>query len=80
MWTPVVNPFYPLSLPLVIVAAFAGRVIKSTHGADRYCALTHGGLIAIGIILLSQATAVQAPKTRPETAYCSVAHSVFACI
>ena len=35
----------------------AGRVINRRIGADRFVLYLHGGLIAIGIILLSQATA-----------------------
>lgn len=55
MWTPAVNRFYLLSLPLVVVATFAGRAINRRIGADRFALYLHGGLIAIGIILLSQA-------------------------
>ena len=57
MWTPAVNRFYLLSLPLVIVATFAGRMINRRMGADRFALYLHGGLIAIGIILFSQAAA-----------------------
>jgi uncharacterized membrane protein YfcA len=57
MWTPAVNRFYLLSLPLVIVATFTGRAINRRLGADRFVLYLHCGLIAIGVILLSQATA-----------------------
>jgi hypothetical protein len=55
LWTPAVSRFYLLSLPLVIVATFLGRVINARMGASRFVLYVHGGLIAIGAVLLSQA-------------------------
>ena len=55
LWTPEVSRFYLLSLPLVVVATFLGRGVNARIGAHRFARYVHGGLIAIGAILLSQA-------------------------
>jgi hypothetical protein len=55
LWTPAVSRFYLLSLPFVILATFIGRIINRRLGAHRFVLYVHGGLIAIGLILLSQA-------------------------
>jgi hypothetical protein len=55
LWTPAVNRFYLLSLPFVIVAIFIGRAINRRIAAHRFVLYVHGGLIAIGLILLAQA-------------------------
>ncbi len=55
LWTPVVNRFYLLSLPVVIVATFLGRAINHRLDARRFVGYVHGGLIFVGIILLLQA-------------------------
>ena len=55
LWTPAVNRFYLLSLPVVVVATFFGRIINRRIDAHRFVLYVHGGLIAIGGILLSQA-------------------------
>ena len=55
LWPPDVNRFYLLSLPFVLVATFIGRVINRSLGAHRFVLYVHSGLIAIGLILLSQA-------------------------
>ena len=55
LWTPAASRFYLLSLPLVVVATFLGRVINARIGAQGFVRYVHGGLIAIGAILLSQA-------------------------
>jgi len=55
LWTPAVNRFYLLSLPLVILAIFLGRAISHRLDARRFMLYVHGGLIAIGILLLFQA-------------------------
>jgi hypothetical protein len=57
LWTPVVSRFFLLSLPLVVVATLLGRVINARIAAHRFLLYVHGGLIAIGAILLSQAVA-----------------------
>ena len=53
--TPAVGRFYLLSLPFVILATFIGRIINRRLDANRFVLYVHGGLIAIGLILLSQA-------------------------
>ena len=55
MWTPVVNRFYLLSLPLVLLATFLGRAINRRLEVRRFVIYVHSGLIAIGILLLFQA-------------------------
>ncbi len=55
LWTPAVTRFYLLSLPLVLLATFLGRVINQRMNARGFLFYTHAGLIAIGIILLLQA-------------------------
>ena len=55
LWTPAVSRFYLLSLPFVVVATFLGRAINHRIGAHRFGLYVHGGLIAIGAMLLSQA-------------------------
>ncbi len=55
LWTPAVSRFYLFSLPLVVIATFLGRVINARIAAHRFLLYVHGGLIAIGAILLAQA-------------------------
>jgi hypothetical protein len=60
LWTPAVNRFYLLSLPLVIVATLLGRTINRRMNIHRFLLYVHSGLIAVGIVLLLQAIAGQA--------------------
>lgn len=55
LWTPAVNRFYLLSLPFVVLATLFGRAINRRIDAQRFGVYVHGGLIAIGVLLLSQA-------------------------
>jgi uncharacterized protein len=55
LWTSSVNRLYLRSLPFVVLATFVGRAINRRIGAERFVLYIHGGLIAIGVILLSQA-------------------------
>jgi len=55
LWTPAISRFYVLSLPFVVAATFLGRVINRRIGARRFVLYVYGGLIGIGVILLSQA-------------------------
>jgi uncharacterized protein len=55
LWTPAVNRYYLLSLPLVVLATFLGRAINRRLAVDRFARYVHGGLVAIGILLLVQA-------------------------
>ncbi|MDQ2777443.1 MAG: sulfite exporter TauE/SafE family protein [Acidobacteriota bacterium] len=54
LWTPEVTRFYLLSLPLILVATFLGRVINQRMNARGFLFYTHAGLIVIGTILLLQ--------------------------
>jgi uncharacterized membrane protein YfcA len=55
LWTAKVNHFYIRSLPLVVGATFLGRKINNRLNSSRFHTVVHGGLIAIGLILLAQA-------------------------
>jgi uncharacterized membrane protein YfcA len=55
LWTPTVNRFYLLSLPLVLLATFLGRIMNRRIGVQRFPLYVHGGLIVIGAVLLAQA-------------------------
>jgi uncharacterized membrane protein YfcA len=55
LWTPAVNRYYLLSLPLVIGATFLGRAINRRLDVRRFVVYVHGGLIAVGILLMIQA-------------------------
>ena len=57
LWTPVVSRLYLESLPLVVAATFAGRLIHRRIPANRFMVYVHGGLIAIGVVLLAQSIA-----------------------
>jgi hypothetical protein len=50
-----VNRFYLLALPFVLAATFLGRAINRRMDARRFLLYVHGGLIAIGLVLLLQA-------------------------
>lgn len=54
LWTPTVNRYYLLSLPFVIVATLMGRAINRCLNHRRFLRCLHGGLIAVGIVLLVQ--------------------------
>jgi uncharacterized membrane protein YfcA len=55
LWTPAVNRFYLLSLPLVVLATFLGRAINRRMAIQPFLLYVHGGLIVVGIVLLLQA-------------------------
>jgi hypothetical protein len=55
LWTPVVNRFYVLSLPGVLLGIFLGRIVNRRMDARQFVLYVHAGLIAIGLILLLQA-------------------------
>jgi uncharacterized membrane protein YfcA len=56
-WTPAVNRFYLLSLPLVVLATFLGRAINRRLAVHGFLLYVHCALILVGIILLLQAVA-----------------------
>jgi uncharacterized membrane protein YfcA len=55
LWTPVVNRFYLLSLPGVLLAIFLGRMINKRLNARQFVLYVHAALIVIGAVLLVQA-------------------------
>ncbi len=55
LWTPGVTRYYLMSLPLVLVAIFAGRAIGRRMLGHRFLFYIHGGLTIIGVVLLVQA-------------------------
>jgi uncharacterized membrane protein YfcA len=55
MWTPVVNRFYLLSLPGVLLAILLGRLVNRRMNPRQFVLYVHLGLIVIGAILLIQA-------------------------
>jgi uncharacterized membrane protein YfcA len=55
LWTPVVNRYYLLSLPGVLLGILLGRLINQRMNARQFAVYVHTGLIAIGLILLLQA-------------------------
>jgi uncharacterized protein len=55
LWTPAVNRFYLFSLPAVVPAVFLGRMLNRRLNAQQFLRYAHAGLIAIGIVLLTQA-------------------------
>src|SRR5581483_11251486 len=54
LWTPGVSRFYLLSLPFVVLATLIGRAINGRLTAYRFVLYLHCGLLAIGLMLLSQ--------------------------
>ncbi len=55
LWTPAVNRYYLLSLPLIVIATLLGRAINHRMDARRFLRWVHGGLIGTGGLLLIQA-------------------------
>jgi uncharacterized membrane protein YfcA len=55
LWTPGVTRYYLMSLPLVLVAIFAGRAINRRIPGHRFLFYIHGALTVIGVVLLVQA-------------------------
>lgn len=55
LWTPAVSRYYLVSLPVVVLAIFVGRVINRRMSGPRFLRYIHVGLAVIGAILLMQA-------------------------
>jgi len=55
LWTPVVNRYYLLSLPGVLLGIILGRLINRRMNARQFVLYVHSGLIVIGLVLLIQA-------------------------
>ncbi len=60
LWTPVVNRFYVLSLPGVLLGIFLGRIVNRRMDARQFVLYVHAGLIGIGLVLLGQALLLHA--------------------
>jgi uncharacterized membrane protein YfcA len=54
LWTAAVTRQYLVSLPVVVVAIFLGRAVNRRIDARRFSLYVHGGLIAVGAVLLLQ--------------------------
>lgn len=54
LWTRAVSHYYLVSLPVVLVAIFAGRVINRRMSGHRFVFYVHIGLALIGAVLLMQ--------------------------
>jgi uncharacterized membrane protein YfcA len=67
LWTPVVNRFYLLSLPGMLLGIYLGRFINRRVSARDFPRYVHAGLILIGTVLLIQALlAAHRPQGRCE--------------
>lgn len=55
LWTWEVSRYYLISLPVVLAATFAGRIVNRRMDRGRFLLCIHVGLIAIGAVLLWQA-------------------------
>src|SRR5438067_6771102 len=55
LWGPEVNRYYLLSLPGAAVAIVLGRLANRRLGDRRFVLCVHGGLVLIGLVLLSRA-------------------------
>jgi uncharacterized membrane protein YfcA len=60
-WTPTVTRLYLLSLPLVVFATLLGRAMNRRMRVQRFQVYIHGGLMAVGMVLLFQAVTVGGP-------------------
>jgi hypothetical protein len=52
LWVPAVNRYYLLSLLPALVAILLGRAVNQRMDGPRFLRYIHGGLIAIGTILV----------------------------
>jgi uncharacterized protein len=55
LWTPTVTHYYVLSLPVVVIAVFAGRYLNRRMHGPQFLLYVHAGLIVIGATLAIQA-------------------------
>jgi hypothetical protein len=55
LWTRTVTGYFLLSLPLAVVAIFAGRAVHRKLSSARFLMCVHIGLALIGALLLKQA-------------------------
>jgi hypothetical protein len=54
LWTPVVNHYYLLSLPVVVPAVFLGKLINHRLQGEAFLKYVYLGLAAVGALLLIQ--------------------------
>jgi uncharacterized protein len=55
LWVPAVTHDYLISLPVALPAIFLGRVVNHRLPGDAFLKYVHGGLVCVGILLLTQA-------------------------
>ncbi len=55
LWAPAVTHLYLISLPVAIPAILLGRIINRRLPGDAFLKYVHGGLVAVGLVLLIQA-------------------------
>ena len=55
LWVPAVTHYYLVSLVVALPAIFFGRAINHRLRGDAYLKYVHGGLVAVGTLLLIQA-------------------------
>ena len=55
LWTQTVTRYYLLSLPVMVIAIFAGRFINQRMHGRQFIMYVHAGLTVIGATLLAQA-------------------------
>jgi uncharacterized membrane protein YfcA len=54
LWTPMVTHYFVVSLPGVVLAVLAGRMINNRMHPQRFTSYVYGGLTLIGVVLLVQ--------------------------
>jgi uncharacterized membrane protein YfcA len=54
LWSPTVTRYYLASLPVVLIATIAGRLIHRRIDRDRFLVYVNAGLLMIGLMLLIQ--------------------------
>ncbi len=57
LWTPAVTHYYLVGLPPAVVAIFLGRAVNRRMDGPSFLRYVHGGLIAVGAVLLAQSIA-----------------------
>lgn len=55
LWTPTVNRYFLLSLPVIILGTLLGRAINHRMKPHRFLRWVHTGLMGTGVLLLGQA-------------------------
>ena len=55
LWVPAVTHDYLISLPVALPAIFIGRIVNHRLPGNAFLKYVHGGLVCVGILLLTQA-------------------------